>query len=185
MTALLLTVLGLGRGVGGLDGVVGTERMLLLLLAITAPLGRWWSPPLQLRVAPPLFSRPLSQTLSGPVDQRGAVLGSLSLAAAVLVLGVCLPPPHRCHQQPLLLARMRCPLQVRRPLLQPLRPLRPVDVSVLRSLPAQRSAIGGRLVGRGPVRVGSVAGVGPPPLLALPVRPVYLPPLPPSPWIRR
>ena len=78
------------------------------------------------------------------------------------VLGVCLPQPQRCHQQPLLLARLRCPLQVRRLLLvQPLRPLCPVNVSVLRSLPAQRSAMGDQLVGRGPVRVGSVAGVGP------------------------
>ena len=103
-----------------------------------------------------------------------------------LVRGVCLPLTCRCQQQPLLLARLRCPLPVGRLLLvQPLRPLRPVDVSVLRSLPAQSGTMGGRLVGRGPARVGSVAGVGPLPLLALPIRPVLLPPPPLSPWSRR
>ena len=40
--------------------------------------------------------------------------------------------------------------------------------------------MGGRLVGRGPARVGSVARVGLLPLLALPVRPVLLPPPPRS-----
>ena len=61
--------------------------------------------------------------------------------------------------------------------MQPLRPLRPFDVSVLGSLLAQRGAAGTRLVRRGPVRMGSVAGVGPLPQLALPIRPVRLPPL--------
>ena len=61
--------------------------------------------------------------------------------------------------------------------MQPLRPLRLVDMSVLGGLPAQRGVAGARLVGRGPVRVVSVARVGPLPLLALPVRPVCLPPL--------
>ena len=56
-------------------------------------------------------------------------------------------------------------------------PLRPVDMSELGNLPAQRGAAGARLVGRGSVRVGRVAGVGPLPLLALPVRFVRLPPL--------
>ena len=69
--------------------------------------------------------------------------------------------------------------------MQPLPPLRLVDVSVLGGLPGQRGAAGVRLVGRGPVWVGSVAGVGPLPLLALPVRPVYLPPLPLSPRVQR
>ena len=55
------------------------------------------------------------------------------------------------------------------PLVLPLRPVRPVDMSVLGSLSAQRGAAGARLVGRGPVRVGSVARVGPLPLVALPV----------------
>ena len=65
---------------------------------------------------------------------------------------------------------LQCPLQVcRLPIVQPLPPLRPVDVSVLRGLPAQRGSASARLVGYGPVRVGSWAGVGPLPLLTLPV----------------
>ena len=36
---LLLTVRGLGRGVGGLDGVTGTARKLMLLPAIAVTLG--------------------------------------------------------------------------------------------------------------------------------------------------
>ena len=125
-------------------------------------------------------------SLSGYVDQRGAVLGSLLSAAAVTGAGGVPAPLQRCHQQPQSLACLRCPLQVRRLLLvQPLLLLRPVDVSVLRSLPAQINAVGGRLVGRGPVRVESVAGVSPVPLLALPVWPVYLLPLPLSPRIWR
>ena len=36
---LLLTVRGLGRGVGGLDGVPGTAQKLLLLPAIAVTLG--------------------------------------------------------------------------------------------------------------------------------------------------
>ena len=51
--------------------------------------------------------------------------------------------------------------------MQPLLPLRPVDVSVLGSLPAERGAAGARLLGRGTIRVGSVARVGPVLLLAL------------------
>ena len=65
VTALPLTARGLGRGVGGLDGVAGIMRRLLLFPAIAATLGRRWSPPLRLRVAPSLFPRPLSRTLSG------------------------------------------------------------------------------------------------------------------------
>ena len=47
----------------------------------------------------------------------------------------------------------------------------------LRSRPAQRGTAGARLVGRGLVRGGSMARVGPLPLLALPIRFVRLPPL--------
>ena len=120
-------------------------------------------------------------SLSGSVEQQGAVLGSLLSAAAVTGAGgVCLLLPRQCQQQPLLLACLRCLLPVGRLLLvQPLRPLRTVDVSVLKSLPAQSGAMGGRLVGRGPARVGSVARVVLLPLLALPIRPVLLPPPPP------
>ena len=64
-TLLLLTVRGLGRGVSGLDGVTGDARRLLMLPAIMATLGCRWSPPLRLRVAPPVFPRPLSRTSSG------------------------------------------------------------------------------------------------------------------------
>ena len=60
--------------------------------------------------------------------------------------------------------------------------LRPLRSGVF---PAQRGAAGTRLVGRGPVRVGSMAGVGPFPLLALPVRPVCLPFLLLSPRIQK
>ena len=62
---LLLTVRGLGSGVGGLDGVSGIAWRLLLLPAIAVTLGCQWLPPLRLRVAPPLFPRPPSQTSSG------------------------------------------------------------------------------------------------------------------------
>ena len=67
MTALpfLLTARSRGRGVGGLDGIARIARRLLLLPRIAATLGQRWSPPLQLRVAPSLFSRPLSRTSSG------------------------------------------------------------------------------------------------------------------------
>ena len=51
----LLTARGHGRGVGGLDGVAG----------IAAALGRRWSLPLRLRLAPSLFPRPLSRTSPG------------------------------------------------------------------------------------------------------------------------
>ena len=50
-------------------------------------------------------------------------------------------------------------------------------MSALGSLAVQRGTAGARLVGRGPVWVGSVTGVGPLPLLALPVRCMRLPPL--------
>ena len=73
----------------------------------------------------------------------------------------------------------------RLPLVQPVRPLRPVDVSVLGSLPAQRGTAGSRLAGRSPILVGSVAGVGPLPLLDLSVHPVCLPPLLLSPWMQK
>ena len=109
-----------------------------------APAVAGGSSTLPMAALPDLIRQFLS--LSWPMDQRGAVLGSLLSP----VLGVCLPPLHRCQQQPLLLARLLCPLQVRRlQLVQPLRPLCPVYVSVLRS-----------------------------PLLVLPVQPVCLPPLP-------
>ena len=67
MTALpfLLTARSHEREVGGLDGVAGIARRLLLLPGIATTLGRQWSPPLWLRVAPSLFPRPLSQTSSG------------------------------------------------------------------------------------------------------------------------
>ena len=62
---LLLTALGLGRGVGCLDRVTRTARRLLILPAIMATLGCRWSLPLRLQVAPLVFLRPLSWTLSG------------------------------------------------------------------------------------------------------------------------
>ena len=119
-------------------------------------------------MAPLLFPHPLSRTLSGwcstclgPWISGPRFWGPFCRLLLSPVLGVCLPLLQRCHQQPLLLARLRCPLQVRRLLLlQPLRPLCPVDVSVLRSLPSQSGAVGGRLVGRGPIQMGSVVGGG-------------------------
>ena len=77
VTALLflLTARGLGRRVGSLDGVAGIARRLLLLPAIAATLGRRQSPPLRLLVAPSLFPRPLSRTLS---DCSSACLGPWS-----------------------------------------------------------------------------------------------------------
>ena len=67
VTALLflLIVHGHGRGVGGLDGVAGITRRLLLLPGIAATLGQRWCLHLRLRVAPSFFPRPLSLTSSG------------------------------------------------------------------------------------------------------------------------
>ena len=117
-------------------------------------------------------------SLSGPLAQRDAAIGSLLPAAGVTGAGV-LPGPA---------ARVACSSAMLAPGVstpagaQLLQLLCPVDVSVLGSLPAQRGAPGARLVGRGPFRVGSVAGVGPLPLL---VRPEYLPSLLLGPWMQK
>ena len=103
-------------------------------------------------------------SLSGPVDQRGVVLGGLLSAAGVTGAGG-LPSPA---------APVACSSVVPTPGAST--PTGAASVTtLLGSLPAQRGAVGGRLVGRGPVRVGSAVGVGPLPLLTLPVRPVRLP----------
>ena len=67
MTArpFLQTVHGLGKGVGGLGGVAGITQRQLLPPGIAATLGREWSLPLRLQVAPFLDSRPLCRTLPG------------------------------------------------------------------------------------------------------------------------
>ena len=59
----LLTVRGLGNVVGGLGGVARIERRQLLPPGVAATLGREWSLPLWLWVAPFLYSRPLCRTL--------------------------------------------------------------------------------------------------------------------------
>ena len=59
------TVRGLGKGVGGLGRVTGIAQRQLLPPGIVATLGRRWSLPLQLRVAPFLSTRPLCRTLPG------------------------------------------------------------------------------------------------------------------------
>ena len=88
MTALpfLLTARGQERGVGGLDGVTGIARRLLLLPAFAATLGQRWSP----SSFPDLVKLFLS--LSGPVAQRDVAIGSMLLAAGVTGAGV-LPGP--------------------------------------------------------------------------------------------
>ena len=112
---------------------------------------------------------------SWSVEQRGAVLRSLLSSVAVTGAGgLCLLLPCQCQQQPLLLARLQCLLLVGRLLL--VQPLHTVSESVLRSLPTQSGAMGGRLVGRGPARVGSMVRVVLLSLLTLLVRPVLLPP---------
>ena len=59
----LLTVRSLGKGVGGLGRVAGIARRQLFLPGIAATLGRGWSLPMWLRLAPFLDSRPLCRTL--------------------------------------------------------------------------------------------------------------------------
>ena len=95
----LMTARGLGRGVGGLDGVAWIARRLLLLPVITTTLGQRWSPPLRLRVAPSLFPRPLSRTLSGcssaclgPWHSGMPLLGLCCRLLVSPVLGCCLAP---------------------------------------------------------------------------------------------
>ena len=61
----LLTVRDHGHGVGSLGGVTGITRRQLLPPGIASTLGRRWSLPLRLRVAPFLDSRPLCRTLPG------------------------------------------------------------------------------------------------------------------------
>ena len=61
----LLTVRGLGKGIGGLGGVAGITQRQLLPTGIAAILGRRWSLPLQLQVAPFLDSCPLCRTMPG------------------------------------------------------------------------------------------------------------------------
>ena len=89
------------------------------------------------------------------MDQRGAVLRSLLSAAGVTGAGG-LPAPAA-----------------------PVTSAAPVACSS--AVPAS----GASTPAGGPVRVRSVAGVGPLPLLALPVRPVCLSPLPLSPRNQR
>ena len=126
-------------------------------------------------------------SLSEPLAQWYAAIGSLLPAAGVTGAGV-LPGPTDpvTSAAPVACSSVMPAPGVSTPAgAQPLQLLRPVDVSVLGSLPAQRGAAGAHLVGRGPFRVGSVAGVGPLPLLALPVRPVYLPSLLLGPWMQK
>ena len=86
----LLTISGLGEGVGGLGGVTGIAQRLLLPPGIAATLGRRWSLPLRLPVAPFLASHPLYLTLPGcsslsrSMAQRDAAAGSLFSAAGSL-----------------------------------------------------------------------------------------------------
>ena len=95
---LLLTILGHGREVGGLDRVAWIARRLLLLPEIVATLGQRWSSPLWLRVAPSLLPRPLSRTSSGCSSacwgpwRSGMRLLGLLKAAGVTSAGV-LPGP--------------------------------------------------------------------------------------------
>ena len=58
-------------------------------------------------------------SLSGSVEQRGAVLGSILSTAAVTSArgGRCLLLSHWCQHRPLLLAHLQCPLPVGRLLL--------------------------------------------------------------------
>ena len=88
----LLTVRGLGKGVGGLGGVAGIVQRQLLLPGIAETLGRGWSLPLRLQVAPFLDSHPLCWTLPGC---SSACRGSWCRGMRPLVLGCCLPLPLR------------------------------------------------------------------------------------------
>ena len=161
MTTLLflLTIRSHGKGVGSLDGVAGITRRQLLLPKITATLGRWWSPPLQLRVAPSLFPRPLSRTSSGcssacrgPWHSGMRLLGLYCRLLVSSVLGCCLAPtapmtsaaPVACSS-----ASVPAP-DVATPAGAASVTASLVDVSLLGSLPAQRSTTVARLVGRGP-----------------------------------
>ena len=91
---LLLTVRGLGRGVGGLDGVIGTREEAAVasrarcdsgLTVAHAPAFAGGATALPTSSFPDLVRLVLS--LSGSVEQRGAVLGSLLSTAAVTGAG--------------------------------------------------------------------------------------------------
>ena len=140
------------------------------------PRGSCWCFPLSVEPAPavaggssvlPTFSFPdlvrLFLSLSGPVDQRGAVLGSLLSAAGVTGAGG-LPAPAAPVTSA---APVACSSAVPTPGASTPAGAASATASPDRCerareyLPAQRGTAGGRLVGRGPVRVGSVAGVVP------------------------
>ena len=102
-----LTVRGLSRRVGGLDGVARIARRQLLPPGIVATLGRGWSLPLQLRVVPFLGSRPLYRTLPGcfsacrgPLCNGMRLLGLCFRLLASPVLGFCLALLLRWRPQP-------------------------------------------------------------------------------------
>ena len=124
-------------------------------------------------------------SLSGTVEQRGAVLGSFLSAAAVTSAGG-VPAPAAPVPTAVPVA---CLSAVSAPGAST-----PAGAASVITSPGQceraqgsfrpEKTPGSCLVRRGPVRVGSVAGVGLLPLLTLPVRPVYLPPLPLGLWIR-
>ena len=92
----LLTVRGLGKGVGGLGGVAGIAQRQLLLPGIAATLGRGWSLPLWLLLPPFLDSRPLCRTLPGCSSAcRGPWHSGMFKAAGVTGAGCCLALPLR------------------------------------------------------------------------------------------
>ena len=123
----------------------------------------------------PDFAR-LFLSLSGSLAQRDAVVGSLFSAVGVTSCLVLLL--RRRPQPPLCVHPRVLPLQVWfLPLVLPLRPVQPVSMSALGSLPALSGTAGACPVGRGPARIRSVARVGLLPQPALPVWPVRPPPL--------
>ena len=125
-------------------------------------------------------------SLSGPVDQRGAVLGSLLSAAAVTSAGG-LPAPAEPVPPA---AHFACSSAVPAPGVST-----PAGAASATALPGrcERAQESSRLEkrrrwssGRERSRSGGKRGeVSPLPLLALPSWPVYLPPLPLSPRVRR
>ena len=178
-----LTVRGLGKGVDSLGGVAWITQRQFLPPGIAATLGRGWNLPPQLWVAPFLGSRPLCQTLPGCSSACwGPLRGGMRLWG--LVFGCwchwCRGAAWPCHSgdisSPCCLFVCECDCSgwgdSRWCCL-----CEPVDMSALGSLPTKIGAAGARLEGRDPVRVGSVARIGPLPLLTLPVRTVRLPPL--------
>ena len=134
----------------------------------------------------PTSSFRLFLSLSGPVAQRDAAVGSLLSVAGVTGTGVLPGPttPVTPAAPVACLSAMPAP-GVSTPAGAASATALPSQCECAWESSAQRGAAGARLVGKGPVRVGSVARVSPLPLLALPVLPVCLPPLFPSPQMQK